>query len=103
VKLYGLNLPRLKAARLRAMREIERQAEMLTRELERSQIAPLHADPEQIKAMAENLASRSEPREPYAAANRSQLILSGFGDLCRKSEEDLEPLCVDNVTELAAT
>ncbi len=90
VKLYGLNLPRLKEARLRAMREIARQAEMLGAELERCQIVPTHAFPNHIKAMVENLAGRSEPREPYAAAIRSQLMLSGYSDLCRRSEESTE-------------
>jgi hypothetical protein len=87
VKLYGLNVPRLKAARLRAMREIAHQAEVLGHELERCRITPTHAFMNQIKAMLLNLAGRSEPLEPYAAAVRSQLILSGFGDLCRKAEE----------------
>ena len=104
VKLYGLNLPRLKEARLRAMREIAHQAEVLGHELERCQIVPAHACPNQIKAMVENLAGRSEPREPYTAAIRSQLVLKGFGDLCRKSEERTEPPSrVVNNAELAET
>lgn len=83
----GLDLPRLKEARLRVMRRVEELTEILAQMLEASENDDGFADKAPRKAMIRAIRDRTHPCEPYAAAARSQLRLMGFGDLCVTPEE----------------
>jgi hypothetical protein len=77
----GLDLPRLKASRLRVMRDVKALSEILGTVLDaNSKEATIYAAINAIQA-------KTHPREPYAAAARSQLRMMGFGDLCIMPEE----------------
>lgn len=78
----GLNLPRLKAARARLMREIEEQVDILGRTLEMSVDDDSFADKASIDKMIAAIESKTAPCEPYAAAARSQLRMLGYPELC---------------------
>jgi hypothetical protein len=77
----GLDLPRLKAARLRVMRDVKGLSEILGTVLDAS------SKEATIDAAINAIQAKTHPREPYAAAARSQLRMMGFGDLCIMPEE----------------
>jgi hypothetical protein len=83
----GLDLPRLKEARLRVMRDLKAYSEILVKTLEASLDDDSFADKAAIEATIDAIRAKSHPREPYAAAARSQLRMMGFGDLCVMPEE----------------
>jgi len=83
----GLDLPRLKEARLRVMRNVEELTDIFARMLEASEDDDLFADKAPRNATMNAIKAKTHPREPYAAAARSQLRMMGFGDLCVMPEE----------------
>lgn len=83
----GLDLPRLKEARLRVMRRVEELAEILAQLLEASEDDDGFADKAPRKAMIKAIRDKTHPSEPYAAAARSRLRMLGYGDLCVMPEE----------------
>lgn len=84
---FGLDLPRLKAARLRAMRHVQELSDILGTTLEASLVDGLYADKTPLDATIDVIRAKTHPCEPYAAAARSQLRMMGFGDLCVMPEE----------------
>lgn len=83
----GLNLPRLKAARIRVMREIEGLADILGTMLAASDGDDSFADKAAVDPLIDALQAKTHPQEPYAAAARSQLRMMGLGDLCVAPEQ----------------
>jgi len=83
----GLDLPRLKEARLRVMRHVKELTDILARTLEASDYDDLIADKVPRNAMITAILNKTHPCEPYAAAARSQLRMMGYGDLCVMPEE----------------
>jgi hypothetical protein len=83
----GLDLPRLKEARLRVMRSVEELTEIFAQMLEASEDDDLFADKAPRNATIKAIRDKTHPREPYASAARSQLRMMGFGDLCVMPEE----------------
>jgi hypothetical protein len=55
--------------------------------LEASEDDDLFADKAPRNATMNAIKAKTHPREPYAAAARSQLRMMGFGDLCVMPEE----------------
>jgi len=85
--LYGLDLPRLKGARMRVMRDIKNQADDLLKFLEEAEKADAVANALPVDGKIEALQEKTHPREPYASAARSQLHMMGLGELCIHPEE----------------
>lgn len=83
----GLDLPRLKEARLRVMRDMNAWSDILAKMLEASLDDDLFADKAAIDGAINVIQAKTHPCEPYAAAARSQLRMMGFGDLCVTPEE----------------
>ncbi|MDI2076692.1 MULTISPECIES: hypothetical protein [Bradyrhizobium] len=83
----GLDLPRLKEARLRVMRDVKMLSDMLGKVLDTSSNDESFADKAEINAAITAIQIRTHPREPYAAAARSQLRMMGLGELCFTPEE----------------
>ncbi len=83
----GLDLPRLKEARLRAMRQVSELSEMLADMLKASEGDDAFADKAPMKRLIKAMRNSTYPNEPYAAAARSQLRMMGLGDLCVVPEE----------------
>jgi hypothetical protein len=83
----GLDLPRLKEARLRAMRDVKTWSDILVKMLEVSLDDDSCADKAAIDAAIDAIQAKTHPRESYAAAARSQLRMMGYGDLCVTPEE----------------
>jgi hypothetical protein len=89
-KLYGLNLPGIKGARLRLMREVQGMVEVLADTLVAA------SDPEMAATIADRLPVGKQrdliklktlPRSPYSKAARAALIDAGWAELCAKPEE----------------
>lgn len=83
----GLDLPRLKEARLRLMRNVKELTEILVQMQEASDDDDLFADKAPRKATIKAIRDKTHPCEPYAAAVRSQLRMMGCGELCVMPEE----------------
>jgi hypothetical protein len=83
----GLDLPRLKEARLRTMRRVTELSDILAEMLESSDGDHSFADKAPIDAAINAIRNTTHPRESYAAAARSQLRLMNYGDLCVPPEE----------------
>ena len=87
IELYGLNLPRLKAARLRVMREVNDLNFVLSQMLEAMSPAADVADRMPIHKQVESIASKTLPSGAYSKAARAQLIRLGAAELCAQPEE----------------
>lgn len=87
IELYGLDLPRLKGARMRVMRDIKKQAEDLLKFIEVAKDLDVIANALPVDGKIEALQEKTHPREPYAAAVRSQLHMMGLGELCLQPEQ----------------
>ena len=83
----GLDLPRLKEARLRVMRDVKALSDILGTTLEASLDDGAFADKAAVDETIDAIRAKTHPCEPYAAAARSQLRMMGFGELCVMPEE----------------
>jgi len=91
VEIYGLNLPRLKEARLRIMREIIDLHSVLTKTLEAGGLNAAVADELPIDEQVEMIKRKTLPNSPYSRAARAQLLkLDGGAALCAQPEEIIE-------------
>jgi len=88
IELYGLNLPRLKAARLRVMREVNDLYSVLSQILEAAAPAVAVADGMPIDKLVESITEKTLPSSAYSKAARAQLMrLPGGAAFCAKPEE----------------
>lgn len=87
VRLYGLNLPRLVAARMRVMREIQEQVDKLQSDATLGNSHPSVADSLRVNRQVEQIRRKSLSCSPYSRAARAQLILAGCADLCAQPED----------------
>lgn len=89
-KLYGLNLPAIKEARHRLMREVAQMLEVLSDMIEAAnnsatpdQVADMQPIPKQHALIRE----KTKARSPYSKAVRAALGQAGYPELCAKPEE----------------
>lgn len=87
IELYGLNLPRLKEARLRLIREVNDLCDMLAQTLEAGGKHAKVADELPIDKHVETIRTKTLPSSPYSKAARAQLMRLGYADLCVQPEE----------------
>jgi len=90
IEIYGLNLPRLKEARLRVMREVSELHSVLFQMLEAAASAVDVADKMPIAKQVESIRSKTLPSSAYSKAARVQLMLLGAAWLCAQPEEITE-------------
>src|SRR5262249_11950487 len=81
IELYGLNLPRLKAARLKVMRDIVELHRILVKTLEAGCLNTNVSDMLPVNEQVEVLRQMTMPTHPYSKAARAQLIKLGLADL----------------------
>lgn len=86
IRILGLNLPLLREARLRVMREVQRLADILLDSMTAAQLSDVVADAMPLQRMRDGLEELTHPSRPYAAAARAQLRGMGLGDLCTQPE-----------------
>jgi hypothetical protein len=91
VKLLGLDLPGLRSARQRTMRLMQELLDQLQRTLAQAESGAMESEflatKLPIDGQLNQLRRLTRPSEPYAAAARAQLRLSGFGELCEPVEQ----------------
>jgi hypothetical protein len=87
IELYGLNLPSLKAARLKVMRDIVELHRILLKTLDAGGLNMDIADMLPVDEQLELLRKMTMPRHPYSKAARAQLAKLGLADLCAQPEE----------------
>jgi hypothetical protein len=87
IELYGLNLPRLKAARLRVMREVGDLYEVLSQTLAVAELAGSVADNLPIYQQVESIKAKTLPNVAYSKAARAQLVKLGGAWVCAQPEE----------------
>ena len=87
IELYGLNLPRLKAARAKVMREIIELHSVLVRTLDAGGLNATVANELPIDDQIEMIKSKTRPSNAYSKAARAQLLKLGWGVLCATPEE----------------
>jgi hypothetical protein len=95
VKMYGLNLPRIKAARMRLMRKVKSDIETALETLEAVQkpdVTDDFADSIPTERHWESLTEYTLPTQPFSAAARHVLISQGLAELCAQPE-DLPRAC----------
>ena len=85
-EIFGLDLPRLKEARLRVMREIAERAKALVDCIDIANDHDAVADKQPIDAQAEAITELTRPNSPYALAARSKLYELGLSELIAKPE-----------------
>jgi hypothetical protein len=85
--LSANQLPRLKAARLRVMREVNELHSALFQMLEAAAPAVAVADGMPIAKQVESITSKTLPSSAYSKAARAQLIRLGAAALCAQPEE----------------
>ncbi len=90
IELYGLNLPGLKAARLRVMREVIALFSALSDMIEAAAPVTDIADRMPIDKQVELITSKTLPSSAYSKAARVQLLLLGAAELCAQPEEVTE-------------
>lgn len=91
IELYGLNLPRLKAARLKVMREVADLHSVLFKMLEAGASAGEMADSLPVQQQIDSIKFKTLPISPYSKAARAQLFrLTGGASLCAQPEEMAE-------------
>ncbi|WP_316184614.1 hypothetical protein [Bradyrhizobium sp. SZCCHNRI1003] len=83
----GLDLPRLKEARLRVMRHVGELCEALGELIEAGSDDEGFADKAPTKRLMKALRDKTHPCEPYAAAARAQLRAMALDQLCIAPEE----------------
>jgi hypothetical protein len=87
IEIYGLNLPRLKEARLRVMREVNDLYSVLCKMLDAAEPVIDVADRMPIDKQVELITSKTLPCSAYSKAARAQLIRLGAAELCAQPEE----------------
>lgn len=89
IELYGLNLPRLKAARLRVMRDVNELHTVLSKTIEAAVPATIDfADNMPIPQLIQSIKAKTFPSSPYSEAARAQLMMLPNGAaLCAHPEE----------------
>lgn len=87
IELYGLNLPRLKAARLKVMREVINLDMILSKTLDAGGLNADVADMLPVGEQVEVLQRMTMPNSPYSKAARAQLTKLGWAKLCVQPEE----------------
>jgi hypothetical protein len=90
IEIYGLNLPGLKAARLRVMREVIALYSALSDMIEAAAPVTDIADRMPIDKQVELITSKTLPSSAYSKAARVQLVLLGAAELCAQPEEGTE-------------
>lgn len=88
IQLYGLNLPGLKSARIKAMREVNDLCEVLLGMVDAAE--PGHeaiADRIPINKQIEAIKKKTLPCSPYSKAARAMLFSLGLPELCASPEE----------------
>jgi hypothetical protein len=96
IEVYGLNLPRLKSARLSAMREVNDLCEVLWGMIEAVALGPdAVADQLPIDKQLELIIAKTLPCSAYSKAARAMLINLGAAALCAQPEE-VADLCNRN-------
>ena len=87
IELYGLNLPKLKEARARTMREVEGLCESLVKTLTVGARIDTAADGLPHRELADQLRRKTLPDSPYSRAARAQLHFMGLGFLAAGPED----------------
>lgn len=88
IELYSLNLPRLKAARLRVMRDVVELHSVLFKMIEAGTPAANVADRLPIQQQIDLIKAKTLPGSAYSKAARAQLFcLPGGAALCAQPEE----------------
>lgn len=87
IELYGLNLPKLKSARSRAMREVEALCESLSKTLTVGADIDAAADGLPHLDLVDQLRRKTLPDSPYSRAARAQLYYMGMGPLAAGPED----------------
>lgn len=91
IELYGLNLPRLKEARMKVIREVSQLHTALLQTLEAGAPAANGvADKLPVNQQIELIKSKTLPSSAYSKAARAQLIRLGAAELCAQPEEAME-------------
>lgn len=92
IEIYGLNLPRLKAARLRVMRDVIELHSVLFKMIEAGAPATNVADSLPLQQQIESIKAKTFPHSAYSKAARAQLMrLTGGAALCAQPEEMPDP------------
>ncbi|MES2659167.1 MAG: hypothetical protein V4689_11165 [Verrucomicrobiota bacterium] len=89
-ELYGLNLPRIKEARLRLIREINDLLEVVMKMITAAENPVMNtaaADLLPLDAQLDIIRAKTKPESPYSRAARAALIREGWGELCVTPEE----------------
>lgn len=87
IQLYGLNLPKLRAARAQAMRDVEDTYRALMDVLVAANDHPQAADKLPIPVQVSQLRRSTLPDRAFSSATRAQLHLMGAGDLSAGPED----------------
>jgi hypothetical protein len=87
IKLYGLNLPALKAARVKVMREVIDLHAILIKTLEGGRTAGNAADVLPVNEQIDIFKRKTMPSSSYSKAARAQLAKLGGAVLCLQPEE----------------
>lgn len=89
-ELYGLNLPGIKAARLKLMREIQGMFQVLNETIEAANNAAMPnqaADMLPVKKQRDLIRSKALPERPYSKAARAAIIGAGWAEILPTPEE----------------
>lgn len=89
-KMYGLNLPRIREARLRHMRKVKSDIETALDTLQVVQqpgVSDKIADAIPTQRHWESLSDYTLPSQPFSAAARHVLISQGLAELCAQPED----------------
>jgi hypothetical protein len=92
-ELYGLNLPGVKSARLRLMREIQGMLQVLADSVTAAGEGTMPdqaADKLPIKMQRDLIRAKTLPESPYSKAARAEIIRAGWADILPKPEEFAE-------------
>jgi hypothetical protein len=87
IELYGLNLPKLREARARVMREVEALCESLSKTLTVGADIDAAADGLPHLDLVDQLRRKTLPDHPYSRAARAQLHFMGMGPLAAGPED----------------
>jgi len=87
IELYGLNLPALKAARVKVMREVIELHSILIKTLEAGRTDGDAADMLPVNEQIDIFKRKTMPTSPYSKAARAQLAKLGGAALCMQPEE----------------
>jgi len=89
-ELYGLNLPRIKGARLRVMREVQAMLDVLVKSIEAANgpaMPDQAADRIPVNQQRDIIRAKTLPESPYSKAARAEIFRAGWADILPKPEE----------------